>query len=216
MTGAQDILKPGDVLAIRTGGFAGELIRVGEELTGKIGLENHIAVCHHWLDGVPWGLQGEPGGVGWIDLRAYLASPYTVTNAGQPGRSDETRATVAKEAGALLGDRYDWAAIGGDALAALHVHLWNLKFPHGLAPGEVVCSSFAAWLYEQAGWPHPDAGTERDCEPADWCAWIMDHGWNVPLSSGLRLEAAWPAGSPRTLTRMTRCARSWTCCSGWT
>jgi len=38
-------LKPGDVLAVRTGGFASELIRVGEELSGKAGLDNHIAVA---------------------------------------------------------------------------------------------------------------------------------------------------------------------------
>ncbi len=159
----QDILKPGDVLAVRSAGWAAEVIRVGEELTGKPGLDNHIALMHHYDSAsVPWGLEGRPGGVGWVDLRSYIASPFTLNNCGQPGRDDATRAHVAVEAKALLGDQYDWAAIGGDALAALHVHLWALKFPHGLAPGEVVCSSFAAWLYEHAGWAHPDTGTERD------------------------------------------------------
>ena len=179
---AADILKPGDILAVRSPGLPGELIRIGEELTGKPGLDNHIAVMHHWLDGVPWGLEGRPGGVGWVDLRSYLASPFTLNNCEQPGRSDESRAAVANHAKALLGDRYDWSAIGGDALAALHIHLWNLKFPHGLAPGECVCSSYAAWLYEQAGWDRPQV-TDRDTEPSDWTAFVLEHGWNVKLGA---------------------------------
>lgn len=178
---APELLKPGDVLAVRTSGPFGEIIRVGEELAGKPGLDNHVAIMHHWDGDVPWGLEGRPGGVGWVDLRAYLASPYTVTNIGQPGRDDLTRMTVAGKAKALLGTEYDWAAIGGDALAALHVRLWALKFPHGLAPGEVVCSSLAAWLYEQAGWARPDPGQERDVEPGDWTAFILAGGYSTGL-----------------------------------
>ena len=178
---AQELLKPGDVLAVRTAGLGSALIRVGEELSGKPGLENHVVVMHHWLDGVPWGLEGRPGGVGWADLRGYLASGWTVNNCGQPGRGDQMRAVVADRAVALLGTRYDWAAIGGDALAALHVRLWGLTFPHGLAPGEVVCSSFAAWLYEQAGWGRPDPGAERDVEPGDWQAFITGHDYDAKL-----------------------------------
>jgi hypothetical protein len=175
------ILQPGDVLAVRGHSLPDELIRVGEEMSGGVGLDNHVVVMHHWDGDVPWGLEGRPGGVGWADLRAYLASPYTVNNCGQPGRSPASRVTAAKQAQALLGDRYDWAAIGGDTLAALHVRLWNLKFPHGLAPGEVVCSSYAAWIYAYAGWAHPDPGNERDCEPSDWTAWSMGHHWNITI-----------------------------------
>lgn len=176
------VLRPGDVLAVRTPGLAGEIIRAGEELSGKPGLDNHVAVFSHYDSaGVPWVLEGRPGGVGWADGRDYAASPYTVDNCGQPGRDDAARAEVAAKARALLGTRYDWAAIGGDALAALHVRLWALRFPDGRPPGEVVCSSFAAWLYEQAGWAHPDPGEERDCEPGDWTAWSLARGWNTAL-----------------------------------
>jgi hypothetical protein len=173
-------LRPGDVLAVRTGGWAAGLIRAGEELSGKNHLDNHIAVFHHYDDAdIPWVLEGRPGGVGWADARPYLASPHAVNNCGQPGRSDGARERTAARAATLLGTRYDWLAIGGDALEALHVRLWHLQFPHGLAPGEVVCSSFAAWLYEYAGWAHPDTGDERDCEPGDWSEWSLAHGWNV-------------------------------------
>lgn len=181
MTGARDILRPGDILAVRSPGLAGEIIRIGEELSGKDGAENHIAVCHHWDGPVPWGLEGKPGGVGWVDLRDYLASPYSLNNCLQPGRSDASRTVVADQAKALLGDRYDWSAIGGDALAALHIHLWNLKFPHGKPPGECVCSSLAAWLYEQAGWERPQV-TDRDTEPADWTELILQRRWNATMN----------------------------------
>jgi hypothetical protein len=178
---ATDVLKPGDVLAVRLPGWFSEAIRVGEELSGKPGLENHIALFHHYDDpGVPWGLEGRPGGVGWVDLRAYLRSPYTLNNCLQPGRTDQARAVVAKQAEALLGDKYSWAAIGGDTLAALHIHLWNLKLRDGLAPGPVVCSSYAAWLYEQAGWERPPA-TDRDTEPADWVSMVIGHQWSATI-----------------------------------
>jgi len=179
--GARDILRPGDVLIVRTGGTAGELIRIGEELTGKAGPDNHVAVLHHWAGNVPWGLEGRPGGVGWRDLRCYLASEWTVNNCAQPGRTDLQRSRVADQAKALLGTAYDWGAIGGDTLAALHIHLWNLRWPHGQAPGEVVCSSYAAWLYAQAGWDHPSTGDERECEPADWTAFALKHHYSVQV-----------------------------------
>ena len=176
----QAILKPGDVLAVRSAGLPAELIRVGEELSGKPGLDNHIAVMHHWQGGVPWGLEGRPGGVGWADLRPYAASGYTLDNCAQPGRTDAARQRVAGRAQAMLGTAYDWEAIADDTLRAFRMAgLWAKDW-HGLAPGSVVCSSFAAWLYEQEGWDHPGC-PDRDTEPADWTQLIMARGWNVAL-----------------------------------
>jgi hypothetical protein len=178
----QDTLRPGDVLAVRTPGLAGQVIRIGEELSGKPGLDNHIAVCHHWLDGIPWGLEGKPGGVGWADLRLYLASPFTVNNCGQPGRSDASRATVAADAEHMIGTAYDWDAIADDTLRAFHMRDLFASTWRGAVPGHTVCSSFAAFLYERAGWDHPQVAG-RDCEPADWTAWIMERGYNVNMRS---------------------------------
>ena len=177
---AQGVLKPGDVLAVRLGGLPSELIRIGEEMAGKPGLDNHIAVMHHWLGDVPWGLEGRPGGVGWVDLREYLASGFTVNNVGQPGRNDAGRAAVAGLAEHMLGTKYDWDAIDDDTLRAFHMHdLFTSTF-RGLVPGHVVCSSYAAFLYERQGWHRPPV-TDRDTEPADWCAFTMVNGWNVPI-----------------------------------
>src|SRR5690242_20152365 len=67
---------PGDILAVNTGmHFGSRMIRFGaavrELVTGKAEPDfvNHIAFVHH-IDahGVPWGLEGRPGGVGWVDL----------------------------------------------------------------------------------------------------------------------------------------------------
>jgi hypothetical protein len=180
MTNLQAVLKPGDVLAVRGGGWEAEAIRVGEELSGKPGLDNHVAVMSHWTGDVPWGLEGKPGGVGWADMRRYVASPYTVNNCGQPGRTDAARQRVARRAQAMLATAYDWTEIADDTLRAFHMaDLWASDW-HGLAPGSVVCSSYAAWLYEQEGWAHPNV-PDRDTEPGDWTAFALDHGYSVSL-----------------------------------
>ena len=174
------MLQPGDVLVVRGGGFAGAAIRFGAALAGKPNLSGHVAMMHH-LDsaGVPWGLEGRPGGVGWIDLRPYIASPWTLDNALQPGRTDAQRAAVAKDMEGLLGTAYDWAAILGDGFDDLHVKLWNIRFSNNKPPGQVVCSSFAAYVYEKQGWAHPDLGTERICQPGDWDSFIIQGKYNV-------------------------------------
>jgi hypothetical protein len=188
MTGAQDILRPGDVLAVRLGGLASELIRIGEEMAGKPGLDNHIAVMHHWLNGTPWGLQGEPGGVGWVDLRAYLASGFTVNNCGQPGRDDAGRAAVAALAERMIGTAYDWCSITDDTLRAFHMHDLFSQTLNGTVPGHLVCSSYAAFLYERQGWERP-AVTDRDTEPGDWTAFALEHGWSVTIVPSLQPHA---------------------------
>jgi len=174
-------LKPGDVLAVRGGGLAGDLIRLGQALTGKPNVSGHIAVMHHWLGGVPWGLEGRPGGVGWVDLRSYLGSAWTLNNCGQPGRDDAHRAQVAKDAEAMIGTAYDWEAIADDTLRAFRMNDLFGKTIGGVTPGHVVCSSYAAFLYERAGWDRPDI-TDRDTEPGDWDQFILTHGYGLKLS----------------------------------
>lgn len=176
----QTVLRPGDVLAVRGTGTAAELIRVGEELAGKPGLDNHIAVMHHYTGGVPWGLEGRPGGVGWVDLRGYIASPWTLNNCGQPHREARERARLAHDAERMLGTAYDWEAIADDTLRAFRMPDLFASTINGTVPGHVVCSSYAAFLYERAGWAHPMV-PDRDCEPGDWDAFILTHGWNVGL-----------------------------------
>lgn len=181
MTTLQDILQPGDILAVRGTGWAATAIRLGAALTGRPNVANHIAVMHHWLNGVPWGLEGRPGGVGWADLRAYVASPWTMNNCAQPGRSTTARAAMAANAQRMLGTQYDWEAIADDTLRAFRMpDLFGCTIG-GTVPGHVVCSSYAAFLYERAGWAHPMV-PDRDCEPADWTEFVITHGYSANLA----------------------------------
>lgn len=176
-------VQPGDILAVRSPGTAGRLIRFGaamrELVTGNAepDLDNHIAVVHHTdKGGTLWVLEGRPGGVGWRDAGDYLRSPWTVTNAGQPMSADQ-RKIVCSGALAMIGTPYDWVGIGADAAAALNLGgLFHPRWDGSAPPGHVVCSSLAAWLYQHAGLPGP-AG--REVTPADWVAFILSHGYQA-------------------------------------
>lgn len=177
------ILQSGDVLLTHSPGWTAELIRLGAALAGKPNLSNHVAFMHHYdSKGVPWGIEGRPGGVGWVDMRPYIGSPWTIDNCGQPGRPDDTRHAAASAAEGMLGTPYDWAAILGDGFDDVHVKLWNLRFADGKPPGHVVCSSFAAFVYAKAGWDHPAfEADDRLVQPADWADFIISHGYNIGL-----------------------------------
>lgn len=171
------MISVGDVLAVHTTGWAARLINVGAALRGLPAMDNHVVVVSHQTDGVWWGLEGKPGGVGWTTLDRYLASPYTVNNAGQP-KSGMQRGNIAVLAESMLCAPYDWAAIAADGLRAigapdLFASDWQGQGP----PGHVVCSSFAAWLYAHVGLPCPTGG--RTVTPADWTAFALAGNYNV-------------------------------------
>ena len=170
-----DDLQPGDVMAVATHGWAGWLIRLGERLHGLPGRDNHIVVVHHRDDkGVVWGIEGRPGGVGWVDVRGYLG-PATVTNAAQP-KSDVQRQAVADALVQMLGTAYDFVGIAADACRDLDFPELFAQNWHGKGvPGHVVCSSLAAFVYQRVGLAHPDGG--RFCQPDDWTVFIEKQGW---------------------------------------
>ncbi len=168
---------PGDVLAVRGGGLAMTVVRLGAALTGKPNLSGHIAIVHHTdVNGTVWCLEGRPGGVGWAGAAGYLASRWTITNAAQP-KTDAQRAAVAKAAEAMIGTKYDWDAIVADAAEDLCLDVVWLP-DHGTVHGEVVCSALAAYAYDKAGLLRP-AGAERLVQPASWDSWIVTRGWEV-------------------------------------
>jgi len=174
--------QPGDVLV--TAGTTGvaKVIEVGAVLQGEPPA-SHVAVFHHVDDaGVPWAIEGRPGGVGWADARAYLRDPRTVANVLQP-KTAAQRAQVCALTAKLLGTSYDWlGGIAEDAFNALGLGaLWAEKDPAtGLVPGHVVCSSLAAWVYDRValGAPHPDDW--RHVTPGAWAEYITAQGWLHP------------------------------------
>jgi hypothetical protein len=183
-------VAPGDVLAVWTSSsLTSTLIRVAEALKGLPAVANHVAIVTHQDPGGRWiGIQGQPGGVGLVDCTAWLSDSRTRTNHSQPKPADKGQlttmlATCAKS----LGIQYDWVGIAADALEDLHVpdvsqfldRLWRFGKPADLMPGQVVCSSLAAAVYDlpQVSWAHPDLGDERCCQPADWWKWSDSAAW---------------------------------------
>jgi hypothetical protein len=185
---------PGDVLAVMNShSLAANLIRAGEALRGLPAVANHVVVVTHQDKLGRWmGIQGQPGGVGLCDCTPYLSSPLTRSNNAQPKPDDHGQMTTFLASCAKsLGLAYDWAGIAEDTLDAFHLTdlaaaidpLWRWPANHGLLPAEVVCSSLAAMLYDipAVAWAHPDLGSERRCEPADWWQWSDAHAWAAGL-----------------------------------
>ena len=175
------VLGPSDLLLVRTKGWAGNLIRLGEAMMGLPNMSSHVAVAHH-LDETGkfwWLLEGRPGGVGWADSRKYEHTRLLMNNIGQP-RTGAQREAICIEAEHMIGTSYDWAGIADATLRAFHMpELWRgLTAAEGPVPAQVICSSYAAFLYERAGCQIPPHAAE-DTTPGDWCSFIMENGWYI-------------------------------------
>lgn len=169
-------LLPGDILCTRNAtGFAARMIRLGAALRDRPNTVNHVVIAHH-VDaaGTLWGIEGRPGGVGWVDCRHYLKGAYTLDNREQP-KTDAQRQAVCHAANGLLGTPYDWVGIAADGMDAIHApDLWAQDWPK-CPPAHVVCSSLADWVYEHVGLASPQP--DRTCTPGDWAAFIAEKGW---------------------------------------
>lgn len=170
-------VEPGDVLLTRSGGFAAFMIRLGAAFRNRPSLSNHVAIVHHAdANGTVWVLEGRPSGVGWRSATDYLASAWTMNNRAQP-KTAQQRAAVCETAMALIGTPYSWSAIAEDAGQAFGLtDIWARKDKKGKVPGELVCSSLAAYAYSKAGLEHP-AGGDRNVTPGDWCSFLIEHRW---------------------------------------
>jgi hypothetical protein len=170
----------GDVIVVRTSGLAAEVIRLGERIQGKPDLHNHVAVVYNVGPGGILAIEGRPGGVGWVDAARYLDSPWSVTNFCQPKTEVQRRLVcAAMHEMALKKTPYDWQAIADDAASALRIpDVFREPSDWGNFPGHVVCSSVAAWAYQQAGLAHPEPCDCPHVEPGDWDSFIRAAGWS--------------------------------------
>lgn len=186
-TGTRAEVGPGDVLVTRSRGWVARLIRARAAVLGKPSIDNHVAVLHH-LDraGTWWAIEGRPDGIGWADAGPYLADRHTVTNVGQP-KTARQRAQIINAAEDMLGVAYDWRAVLTDALMVAHLEsLTNAPWPDPDAPGHLVCSSLAAYLYRRAGLDHPHDRRPRYVTPADWAEFIIHHRYSVGAGTSPR------------------------------
>lgn len=178
------IIGVGDVWAVDTGSsLVARVIRLGERMSGKSDKANHVVIVHHQdAAGTWWGIEGRPGGVGWVDLANYEGTRYLNTNAAEP-RTDAQRLAIAGMAVGLLGTGYDWVGgITADLDVALHMpdlaklldDAWGWHSPDkpGQRAGHVVCSSAATWIYTALTLACPKLGELT--MPGDW--WTFNHG----------------------------------------
>jgi len=175
------LVQPGDVLATQDPTWWARLIRFGAALRDQPDSWNHIIIASHRDGGGTfWGIEGRPGGVGWVDLAPWLANRWTISNAEQ-SKTDEQRTQIVTIAKGLLGTPYDWAGIVADAMAAIDApNLWRLRdFDAAGPPAHVVCSSLAAYAYHKVGLAGPVAPLLRAVTPADWASWILRRDWEA-------------------------------------
>lgn len=181
---------PGDVLAVVGGGIGGYLVNIGQAIAGKPSMGTHVAIVTHQDAKGRWiGIDGQPGGVALYDCTMALNDSRTRSNHLQPRANDHGQlAAFLASAAKSLGIAYDWMGIAADAAAVFSKdlsadidRLWRWPTDTGRLPAEVVCSSLAAMLYHlpEVGWKHPDLGTERACEPADWWNFNEQHLWTA-------------------------------------
>jgi hypothetical protein len=169
---------PGDVILTRSKSRFGWLIRLGAAFSDRPNIHNHVIVAHHTDEaGTLWGIEGRPGGVGWVDCRPVLHSKWTMTNAEQP-KTAAQRQGVCDLMVAMLGTPYDWAGIKADAMAAIGAQsLWGQNWHGQGPPGQIVCSALADWGYEHNDLASPGRVGSRRVEPSDWTQFLMLRGW---------------------------------------
>lgn len=179
-------LVPGDVWAVDASGFGRIPIILGSWLAGHRAPVDHVIVVHHQdKNGVWWGIEGRPSGVGWANMAEYLTTPKQLRaargNPRQP-RSAAQRQAVCKLMEGLLGTSYDWvggivadfdASLRAEDLAKLIDRWWGWN-DGVVRPPHVVCSSAAAWAYGKLGLGHP-GGPQELVTPADW--WDYNKLW---------------------------------------
>lgn len=167
------LIKPGHVL-VSSGGdsLVDKGIQIAAILQGDPAAE-HMAVVHHKDKVGRWiGVEGRPGGVGWVDCSSYIGNALTVANLHQVIQEKE-RYEIAVLMEAMLGTPYDWQAIVEDGGMAFGLpDIWTNNVD-GKLPGHIVCSALAAYGYDKYGVAAPSPKDYRHVSPGDWEEFIL-------------------------------------------
>lgn len=175
-------LQPGDVMAVTGKPWWNPFsmaIRVASWMAHHPTFIDHIVVFHHWDEaGVPWGIEGRPGGVGWADLRQY-DNRWLRSNR-QEFKTSDQRNQICIRMEKMLGVGYDWLAIFADGVIDASGGEAKIDLPDhpGDVPQPVVCSSAAAEAYKNLGLSSPTyPGGLRLVQPYQWWELFRDKGW---------------------------------------
>jgi cell wall-associated NlpC family hydrolase len=84
----------------------------------------------------------------------------------------------------MLGTPYDWDGIVADAMKAIGAQeLWAQNWYGQGPPAHMVCSSLAAWIYQQVQLDIPTYHVPRQTTPGDWEQFILMHGYAQDLKA---------------------------------
>jgi hypothetical protein len=173
-------LKPGDVVIVEMGiWIIRVLIWLQAVFTGnaKYSQNGHvIVVSHRDSEGRLWGIEGRPGGIGWVEMDKRNGK-YGISNSEQP-KSDEDRIFVVKLMNELIGHHYDYGAYIEIALQTLGISpLWT-DWKNDDVPVHYICSAVADYAYEKRNLPNPDGfDVTRYTTPAQWARFIDEKQW---------------------------------------
>ena len=175
-----DALQPGDVVVVRTPlTIPGLAIRCDALLHHEQPVD-HVAVVHHRdPNGRIVVSEGRPSRIGLANLDDYVA---VSDNAGQT-KTDAQRAGMVADMDAARGTSYDWLAILVDVGAVLGLPEPTAADYGARLPRQLVCSSYAVWLYHRQGLPHP-AGMDRWVRPYHWQRFNRRQDWRATTTAG--------------------------------
>ena len=162
-------LAPGSHFVVRTGGLAGQVIRLGTRSQA-----NHAGII---LDADGTTVEAQPGGAVVGHLSRYKRH-LVVVNDLEP-LDDATRAWIVDEARALIGTPYSWLDIAALGLTALGIR-WAWLARRVARTDRLVCSQAVDLAYQRAGVQMYDDGRLPSAvTPGDLLLRIAQHPWRT-------------------------------------
>ena len=162
-------LLPGDHFVVRTGGWAGQVIRLGTQSQ-----VNHAGIV---LDADGATVEAQPGGAVYGHLSRYRRHLVVVNDLEL--LTDLQRARIAVEARALVGTPYSWLDIVALGLTAVGIR-WAWLAKRVARTDRLICSQLVDLAYDRAG-VHlfNDGRLSSAVTPGDLLLRIAQHPWKA-------------------------------------
>ena len=160
-------LASGSMFVVRTGGLAGQLIRLGTRSQ-----VNHAGIVLH-EDGST--VEARPGGAVLGNVKDYKGR-LVVVNDLEP-LSDDDRHKIVDEARALVGTPYSWLDIAALGLTCLGLR-WTWLTKRVARTDRLICSQLVDVAYQRAGvHMFNDGRSSSAVTPGDLLVRVALHPW---------------------------------------